>query len=69
MPRIMLRRRRRLAAAAASSEAPLNEMLALLVVGEIVGVTSDGYTSNCRYIDGYQRVEIGVVQDWLAHYI
>jgi hypothetical protein len=38
----------------------------LLLDGEIVGVTSYGYTSNCRYIDGYQRVEIGVVQDWLA---
>ena len=38
----------------------------LLLGGEIVGVTSYGYTSNCRYIDGYQRVEIGVVQDWLA---
>ena len=38
----------------------------LLLDGEIVGVTSYGYTSNCRYIDGYQRVEIDVVQDWLA---
>lgn len=38
----------------------------LLLDGEIVGVTSYGYTSNCRYIDGYQRVEIGVVQDWLS---
>lgn len=34
--------------------------------GVIVGVTSYGYTSNCRYIDGYQRVDIPVVQDWLA---
>lgn len=38
----------------------------LLLDGKIVGVTSYGYTSNCRYIDGYQRVEIGVVQEWLA---
>lgn len=38
----------------------------LLLDGEIVAVTSYGYTSNCRYIAGYQRVEIGVVQDWLA---
>ncbi|CAB4931999.1 unannotated protein [freshwater metagenome] len=38
----------------------------LLLGGEIVGVTSYGYTSNCRYIAGYQRVEIDVVQDWLA---
>lgn len=29
-------------------------------------VTSYGYTSNCRYIGGYQRVDIPVVQDWLA---
>lgn len=34
--------------------------------GEIVAVISYGYTSNCRYLGGYQRVEIGVVQDWLA---
>ena len=40
----------------------------LLLGGEIVGVTSYGYTSNCRYIAGYQRVEIGVVQDWLARF-
>lgn len=38
----------------------------LLHDGEIVGVTSYGYTSNCRYIAGYQRVEVDVVQDWLA---
>lgn len=38
----------------------------LLYGGEIVAVTSFGYTSNCRYIDGFQRVDIGVVQDWLA---
>ncbi|WP_077488013.1 trypsin-like serine protease [Sinomonas mesophila] len=31
----------------------------------IVGVTSFGYTSTCRYLDGYQRVDIPVVQDWL----
>ncbi len=34
--------------------------------GEIVGVTSYGYTDNCRYLDGYQRVDIPVVADWLA---
>ena len=38
----------------------------LLLGGKIVGVTSYGYTSNCRYIDGYQRVDIAVAQDWLA---
>jgi hypothetical protein len=32
----------------------------------LVTVTSYGYTSNCRYIDGLQRVDIKVVQDWLA---
>jgi hypothetical protein len=31
-----------------------------------VTVTSYGYTSNCRYLDGLQRVDIPVVQDWLA---
>jgi hypothetical protein len=34
--------------------------------GYLVAVTSYGYTSNCRYIDGYQRADIPVVQDWLA---
>lgn len=34
--------------------------------GYVVTVTSYGYTSNCRYIDGLQRVDIGVAQDWLA---
>ncbi len=38
----------------------------LLLRGKIVGVTSYGYTSNCRYLHGYQRVDISVVQDWLA---
>jgi hypothetical protein len=31
-----------------------------------VTVTSYGYTSNCRYLGGLQRVDIPVVQDWLA---
>lgn len=34
--------------------------------GNVVTVTSYGYTSNCRYLGGYQRVDIPVVQDWLA---
>jgi hypothetical protein len=34
--------------------------------GVIVAVTSYGYTANCRYLGGYQRVDIEVVQDWLA---
>jgi len=34
--------------------------------GYQVTVTSYGYTSNCRYIDGFQRIDIPVVQNWLA---
>ena len=34
--------------------------------GYLVAVTSNTYTSNCRYLGGYQRVDIEVVQDWLA---
>lgn len=34
--------------------------------GEIVAVTSYGYTANCRYLGGYQRVDISESQDWLA---
>ena len=31
-------------------------------------VTSYGYTDNCRYLDGLQRIDIPVVQNWLAAY-
>jgi hypothetical protein len=31
----------------------------------VVGDTSYGYTSNCRYLGGYQRVDVPVVRDWL----
>lgn len=37
--------------------------------GYLVAVTSYTYTSNCRYLGGYQRVDIPVVQDWLAPYL
>lgn len=37
--------------------------------GLIVGVTSYGYTSNCRYLDGYQRVDIAGVQSWLGSFL
>ncbi len=33
--------------------------------GYLVGDTSYGYTSNCRYLGGYQRVDIPVVRDWV----
>lgn len=33
---------------------------------KLTTVTSYGYTDNCRYIGGYQRVDIPVVQDWLV---
>ncbi len=33
---------------------------------KVVTVTSYGYTLNCRYLDGLQRVDIPVVQSWLA---
>jgi hypothetical protein len=36
--------------------------------GSLVAVTSYGYTSNCRYLGGYQRVDIAVVQDWLREF-
>ena len=37
--------------------------------GYLVAVTSYGYTDNCRYLGGYQRVDIPVVQDWLDRYL
>jgi secreted trypsin-like serine protease len=33
--------------------------------GYVVADTSYGYTSNCRYLGGYQRVDIPVVRNWL----
>lgn len=37
--------------------------------GLIVGVTSYGYTDNCRYISGYQRVDIEGVQIWVSSFL
>lgn len=37
--------------------------------GYLVAVTSYTYTSNCRYLGGYQRVDIPVVQNWLDRYL
>jgi hypothetical protein len=34
--------------------------------GYLVADTSYGLTDNCRYIGGYQRVDIPIVQSWLA---
>ena len=36
--------------------------------GYIVTVTSYGYTQNCRYLDGLQRVDFKGVQAWLMSY-
>ena len=33
--------------------------------GYVVGDTSYGYTNNCRYLGGYQRVDTPVVRNWL----
>jgi|SRR3954468_1583610 hypothetical protein len=38
-------------------------------LGKIVAVTSYGYTDNCRYLGGYQRVDIAVTQDWVRSYL
>lgn len=37
----------------------------VLYQGVIVAVTSYGYTDNCRYLGGYQRVDIAAAQSWL----
>jgi secreted trypsin-like serine protease len=36
--------------------------------GYLTTVTSYGLTQNCRYIGGYQRVDIPVVQNWLKEF-
>ena len=33
---------------------------------QLVAVTSYGYTDNCRYLGGYQRLDIPSVDSWLA---
>ncbi len=33
--------------------------------GYLVADTSYGYTNNCRYLGGYQRVDVPVVRNWL----
>ena len=38
----------------------------LFLNGYLVAVTSYGYTDNCRYLGGYQRVDIPIVQEWVA---
>ncbi|CAI9409096.1 trypsin-like serine protease [Nocardioides sp. T2.26MG-1] len=37
--------------------------------GAIVAVTSYGYTENCRYLGGYQRLDIAVTQDWVNSFL
>ncbi len=34
--------------------------------GYLVAVTSYGYTDNCRYLGGYQRVDIDASRSFLA---
>jgi hypothetical protein len=33
--------------------------------GYVVAVTSYGYTNNCRYLGGYQRVDIPIERSWI----
>ncbi len=37
--------------------------------GTIVAVTSYGYTANCRYLGGYQRLDIAAVRTWLDGFL
>lgn len=37
--------------------------------GYLVAVTSYGYTSNCRYLDGLQRVDIPLAQEWIGQFL
>jgi len=37
----------------------------VLLNSQLVAVTSYAYTENCRYLGGYQRVDIPSVQSWL----
>ena len=37
--------------------------------GYLVAVTSYGYTDNCRYLGGYQRIDIEVTRDWVTSFL
>jgi len=37
--------------------------------GYLVAVTSYGYTQNCRYLGGYQRVDVDVTRDWIGTFL
>ena len=37
----------------------------IMLNGYVVGDTSYGFTDNCRYLDGYQRVDIPIVRNWI----
>ena len=37
----------------------------LALGGFLVGDTSYGFTNNCRYLGGFQRVDIPIVRNWL----
>ena len=37
--------------------------------GYLVAVTSYGYTQNCRYLGGYQRVDVDVTRDWIGSFL
>jgi hypothetical protein len=37
----------------------------LMLDGFVVGDTSYGFTDNCRYLGGYQRVDIPIVRNWV----
>ncbi len=36
--------------------------------GYIVAVTSYGYTDNCRYLGGYQRIDVDVTRNWVTSF-
>jgi hypothetical protein len=36
-----------------------------IIDGYVVGDTSYGLTNNCRYLGGYQRVDIPIVRNWI----
>ncbi len=40
----------------------------VFVGGFLVADTSYGYTANCRYLGGYQRLDIPVVRDWVLSF-
>jgi hypothetical protein len=38
----------------------------VVVAARVAAAAARAYTANCRYLGGYQRVDIPIVRNWLS---